>query len=51
MGRHIEERVSLIPLGRIGEPAHVAGLCGYLVSEAGSFVSGQMIAVNGAGTT
>ncbi len=51
MGRHIEEMVSRIPLGRIGEPAHVAGLCGYLVSEAGSFVSGQMIAVNGAGTT
>ncbi len=51
MGHHIESTISRIPLGRIGEPAHIAGLCRYLVSEAGGYVSGQMIAVNGAGTT
>jgi len=51
MQSHIEEQVARIPLGHLGEPRHIAGLCGFLVSDDGGFVSGQMIACNGATQT
>lgn len=36
-----------IPLQRFGQPDEVAGACLFLASEAGGFVSGQVIHVNG----
>jgi len=51
MTRHIESQLDKIPLGRLGEPEDIAALCGFLVSEEGGFVSGQMIAANGATQT
>lgn len=51
MTRHIESQLGKIPLGRLGEPRDIAALCGFLVSEEGGFVSGQMIAANGAAQT
>jgi NAD(P)-dependent dehydrogenase (short-subunit alcohol dehydrogenase family) len=38
---------SAIPLGRIGEPADVAGLALLLVSQAGRYITGQSILVDG----
>ncbi|MGQ9863664.1 MAG: beta-ketoacyl-ACP reductase [Bacteroidia bacterium] len=39
-----------IPLGRAGEPSEVAAVCGFLLSDAASYVSGQVIVVDGAMT-
>jgi acetoacetyl-CoA reductase len=36
-----------IPAGRLGEPAEVAELIAYLVSERGAFVTGANLAING----
>ena len=36
-----------VPLGRMGEPADVAGAVSYLVSDAAAFVTGVSLAVNG----
>ncbi|KAI9188763.1 hypothetical protein H9P43_000185 [Blastocladiella emersonii ATCC 22665] len=39
--------VAGIPLGRIGHPADMAGVCIYLASKAGAYVSGAVIPVDG----
>jgi 3-oxoacyl-[acyl-carrier protein] reductase len=49
--QHIQGTVERIPLGRLGTPHEVASLCGWLASDDGAFVSGQMIGVNGAAST
>lgn len=36
-----------IPVGRLGEPAEVAGLIAYLTSEQAGFVTGANLAING----
>jgi NAD(P)-dependent dehydrogenase (short-subunit alcohol dehydrogenase family) len=38
------------PLKRIGEPVEIAGAAVYLASEAGSFMTGQMMVVDGGAT-
>lgn len=51
MTQHIKSQLSKIPLGRLGEPEDIAKLCGLLASNDGGFISGQMIAANGAAQT
>jgi len=43
----IDVIVPMIPLGRAGTPADIAAACSYLCSEAGGYVTGQVIGVNG----
>jgi NAD(P)-dependent dehydrogenase (short-subunit alcohol dehydrogenase family) len=38
---------NFIPLGRAGTPADIAGACSFLCSDAGSYITGQLIGVNG----
>ncbi len=42
-----EEVKKLIPLGRFGEPHDIAALVGFLASEASSYLTGQVICVDG----
>ena len=39
---------SLVPMKRAGKPEEVAALVGFLASEAAGYISGQVIAINGA---
>ena len=39
--------VGRVPLGRIGAPEDVAGLCIFLSSKAGSYVNGATVALDG----
>ena len=43
----IEIMGRMVPLGRAGTPDDIAGACSYLCSEDGSYVTGQVIGVNG----
>jgi 2-hydroxycyclohexanecarboxyl-CoA dehydrogenase len=38
---------SMVPLGRAGTPADIAAACSYLCGEGGSYITGQIIGVNG----
>jgi NAD(P)-dependent dehydrogenase (short-subunit alcohol dehydrogenase family) len=37
----------MVPVGRAGTPADIAAACSFLCSEAGSYITGQVIGVNG----
>jgi 2-hydroxycyclohexanecarboxyl-CoA dehydrogenase len=38
---------SMVPLGRAGTPADIATACSFLCGESGSYITGQLIGVNG----
>ena len=46
-----KDSIARVPLGRMGTPVEVAAAARLLVSEAGGYINGQMIAVNGGGAT
>ncbi|HQZ46812.1 MAG TPA: SDR family oxidoreductase, partial [Usitatibacteraceae bacterium] len=39
--------VPQIPIGRLGHPEEVAGLCAYLASDEAAFITGANISING----
>jgi len=45
------QSIGRVPLGRMGTPVEVAAAARLLVSEAGGYINGQMIQVNGGGAT
>lgn len=51
MRKHIESMVGRVPVGRLGEPDEVAAMVGLLASDAGAFVNGQLLQVNGGAET
>lgn len=44
---HMKERIDLIGMNRIGKPSDVADTCVYLASDLSSYVTGQIIGVDG----
>ncbi len=42
-----ESKGSRVPMGRLGTPEEVAALCGFLCSERASYITGQLISVDG----
>jgi 3-oxoacyl-[acyl-carrier protein] reductase len=46
-----QQTLARVPLGRMGTPAEVAAAARLLVSEAGAYINGQMIQVNGGAET
>jgi 3-oxoacyl-[acyl-carrier protein] reductase len=50
-GAHRQHTVARVPVGRMGTPAEVAAAVRLLVSDAGAFINGQMIQVNGGAET
>jgi 3-oxoacyl-[acyl-carrier protein] reductase len=51
MTAHIAPMQARVPVGRLGTPDEVAAVVGLLASDAGAFINGQMIQVNGGAET
>ncbi len=43
----VEEMLKVIPMRRLGKPEEVAGVIGFLFSDAAAYITGQVISVNG----
>ena len=46
-GDKIDERISRIALGRLGSPEDIANACAFLTSDRASYISGQILGVDG----
>jgi len=46
-GAPVDEIVKHIPMRRVGQPHEIAGVVAFLVSDAASYMTGQIIGVNG----
>lgn len=46
-GSKIDQRIGRIALGRLGTPEDVANACAFLASDRASYVSGEILGVNG----
>jgi 2-hydroxycyclohexanecarboxyl-CoA dehydrogenase len=44
---NVDAMAAMVPLGRAGTPDDIAAACAYLCSDGGSYVTGQVIGVNG----
>ncbi|MGF7236361.1 MAG: SDR family NAD(P)-dependent oxidoreductase [Frankia sp.] len=47
----VEQQIARTPVGRIGRPEDIAATCAFLVSEEASYITGQIIGVNGGRNT
>ena len=46
-GEKIDARIQRIALGRLGTPEDVANACSFLASDRASYISGQILGVDG----
>jgi 3-oxoacyl-[acyl-carrier protein] reductase len=46
-GAKIDQRISRIGLGRLGTPEDIANACAFLASDKSSYISGEILGVNG----
>lgn len=46
-GAKIDQRIGRIALGRLGTPADIANACSFLASDRASYISGQILGVDG----
>ena len=51
LGGGVEHHASLTPVRRVGRPEDIAAACAFLVSDEASYVTGQVIGVNGGRNT
>ena len=49
-GSKIDSRIEKIALGRLGTPGDVADACSFLASDRASYISGQILGVDGCAT-
>ena len=51
LGEGVEHHASLTPVRRVGRPEDIAAACAFLVRDEASYITGQVIGVNGGRNT
>jgi len=51
LGQGVEHHAGTTPVRRVGRPEDIAAACAFLVSEEASYITGQVIGVNGGRNT
>ena len=51
LGQGVDHNAALTPVRRVGRPDDIANACSFLVGEAASYITGQVIGVNGGRNT
>jgi NAD(P)-dependent dehydrogenase (short-subunit alcohol dehydrogenase family) len=51
LGKGVEYHVARTPVRRVGQPTDIAAACAFLVSDEASYITGQVIGVNGGRNT
>jgi len=51
LGKGVDHHASLTPVRRVGTPEDIAVTCAFLVSEEASYITGQVVGVNGGRNT
>jgi 2-hydroxycyclohexanecarboxyl-CoA dehydrogenase len=51
LGEGVDHHAALTPVRRVGRPEDIAATCAFLVSEEASYITGQVIGVNGGRNT
>jgi 2-hydroxycyclohexanecarboxyl-CoA dehydrogenase len=51
LGKGVEHNASLTPVRRVGRPEDIAAACAFLVRDEASYITGQVIGVNGGRNT
>jgi 2-hydroxycyclohexanecarboxyl-CoA dehydrogenase len=51
LGKGVEHNAALTPVRRVGRPEDIAAACAFLVREEASYITGQVIGVNGGRNT
>ena len=46
-GLPLDKMLAAVPLGRVGKPEEVASVVDYLMTDDASYITGQVISVNG----
>ena len=51
LGGTVEEHILKTPVRRVGRPEDIAAACSFLISEDASYITGQILGVNGGRNT
>jgi NAD(P)-dependent dehydrogenase (short-subunit alcohol dehydrogenase family) len=51
LGEGVEHHASTTPVRRVGRPEDIAAACSFLVRDEASYITGQVIGVNGGRNT
>jgi alpha-ketoglutarate-dependent taurine dioxygenase len=51
LGEGVDHHASLTPVRRVGRPEDIAAMCSFLVHDEASYVTGQVLGVNGGRNT